>query len=203
MNNETKVEILLTNKSIDDLQIPCLVLPFFSDEKPLKGINGFADWRLNGNFSRQLEKNRVKGEPGEMTLVLTSKRLKAQNVLFLGLGKKENLNPKLYQDGLNNLLGLLCKSKQSDFVLGLNYLLSPKEQSFWVADFILKNMKKKSRSLIPKKWTLLVEEKELKSCFESLQHKFGNRLVFLVENLPTEEKTRKPFTLRQAHVNVS
>src|SRR5438874_9265009 len=45
-----------------------LVLPFFSDERPLRGAAGLCDWRLCGRLSRLLASGRVQGQWGETTL---------------------------------------------------------------------------------------------------------------------------------------
>jgi hypothetical protein len=41
-----------------------LVLPFFSDERPLRGAAGLCDWRLCGRLSRMLQAGRVAGQLG-------------------------------------------------------------------------------------------------------------------------------------------
>lgn len=62
-----------------------LVLPFFADERPLRGAAGTADWRLCGRLSRLVVGGRVAGTFGETTL-LPSTRLPFSKVLLFGLG---------------------------------------------------------------------------------------------------------------------
>ena len=45
-----------------------LMLPFFADERPLRGAAGLCDWRLCGRLSRMLHAGRVRGAWGETTL---------------------------------------------------------------------------------------------------------------------------------------
>jgi hypothetical protein len=43
-------------------QVPeTLVLPFFADERPLRGAAGLCDWRLCGRLSRLLQSSSVAG----------------------------------------------------------------------------------------------------------------------------------------------
>src|SRR4051812_50168900 len=54
---------------LDATQAPeALVLPFFSDERPLRGAAGLCDWRLCGRLSRLLLGGRGRGNWGETTL---------------------------------------------------------------------------------------------------------------------------------------
>jgi hypothetical protein len=63
-----------------------LVLPFFSDERPLRGAAGLCDWRLCGRLSRMLQAGRVGGQLGESTLYPPGKRLPFARLLLVGLG---------------------------------------------------------------------------------------------------------------------
>src|SRR5207249_1696950 len=62
-----------------------LVLPFFSDERPLRGAAGLCDWRLCGRLSRLLQSGRVGGHRGEATLY-PARRLPFARLLLVGLG---------------------------------------------------------------------------------------------------------------------
>jgi hypothetical protein len=68
-----------------------LGLPFFADERPLRGAAGLVDWRLCGRLSRMLLAGRVDGQFGETTL-LPSSRLPFGRVLLLGLGESERFS---------------------------------------------------------------------------------------------------------------
>ncbi|HEX4458868.1 MAG TPA: M17 family peptidase N-terminal domain-containing protein [Polyangia bacterium] len=63
-----------------------LVLPFFSDERPLRGAAGLCDWRLCGRLSRMLQTGRVSGASGEATLYPPGKRLPFSRLFLFGLG---------------------------------------------------------------------------------------------------------------------
>jgi hypothetical protein len=75
---------------LEGAQIPdALVLPFFSDERPLRGAAGLVDWRLGGRLSRMLQSGRVRGERGEATLYPppgSPRRVPFPRLLLFGLG---------------------------------------------------------------------------------------------------------------------
>ena len=75
-----------------------LVLPFFSDERPLHGAAGLCDWRLCGRLSRLLRSARVAGKWGETTLypplVAGARRLPFQRLMLVGLGAADGFDEK-------------------------------------------------------------------------------------------------------------
>jgi len=71
---------------IDALRCEAIVLPFFSDERPLRGAPGLCDWRLCGRLSALLQRERVTGAFGEVTLVPGRPRLPFDKLLLFGAG---------------------------------------------------------------------------------------------------------------------
>ena len=71
-----------------------LVLPFFGDERPLRGAAGLCDWRLCGRLSRMLQSSRVAGKSGEVTLYPPGKRLPFARLLLVGLGPGDRFDEK-------------------------------------------------------------------------------------------------------------
>ncbi|HUQ01564.1 MAG TPA: M17 family peptidase N-terminal domain-containing protein [Kofleriaceae bacterium] len=63
-----------------------LLLPVFSDERPLRGAAGLADWRLGGRLTRLIKKHQLKGEKGETMMMPPGRRLSFQRVFLFGLG---------------------------------------------------------------------------------------------------------------------
>lgn len=63
-----------------------LVVPVWSDVRPLRGAAGLLDWRLCGRLSQMLREGRFSGNPGEKLLLATS-RVSWQRVLAVGLGE--------------------------------------------------------------------------------------------------------------------
>jgi hypothetical protein len=68
------------------------VAGFFSDERPLRGPAGRADWRLCGLVSELIEGKRIKGNLNEAVLAPTVDRLYAPRLLMLGLGRRSRFD---------------------------------------------------------------------------------------------------------------
>jgi hypothetical protein len=70
--------------------VDALVLSFFNDERPLRGVAGLADWRLCGRISRLLKAGKLSGARGEVTLLPPAgKRMTFQRLLLFGLGESD------------------------------------------------------------------------------------------------------------------
>jgi hypothetical protein len=76
----------------------CLA-PVFSDVRPLRGVAGLVDWRLNGHLSERLRQERFTGERGER-LLLPTRRLPWKAVLALGLGPSRDFDDDRFRDAL-------------------------------------------------------------------------------------------------------
>lgn len=68
-----------------------IVVGFFSDVRPLKGLAGEIDWLFNGEISRLILDGKLNGQIGD-SLLLCSNRLKTRNVLLLGMGYREKFD---------------------------------------------------------------------------------------------------------------
>jgi hypothetical protein len=63
-----------------------LVIPVWSDVRPLRGAAGLLDWRLCGKLSQMLRDGRFSGTVGEKLLLATG-RIPWQRVLAVGVGE--------------------------------------------------------------------------------------------------------------------
>ncbi|HSN84998.1 MAG TPA: M17 family peptidase N-terminal domain-containing protein [Polyangiales bacterium] len=83
-----------TLESLDELQAEILVLPYFSDERPLRGAAGFVDWRSCGALSRKLMAGYLEGRFGDKALIAAPAKLRVEALLLIGLGNSNDFNPK-------------------------------------------------------------------------------------------------------------
>ena len=90
-----------------------LVLPFFSDERPLRGAAGLCDWRLCGRLSRLLQTARVGGKLGECTLYppngAGAKRLPFLRLLLIGLGAADRFDEKAAHEAARLIADKMAK----------------------------------------------------------------------------------------------
>lgn len=75
-----------------------LVIPIWSDIRPLRGVAGLLDWRLCGRLSQLLRDGRVSGAPREKLLLVTG-RIPWKRLLVLGLGASVDFDEHAFRDG--------------------------------------------------------------------------------------------------------
>ncbi len=81
------MEIILSSKTPERVECEAIILTFFQEEKPLKGLSGLVDWRLHGFISRAMIDKFVTGRFAEKTLIASNALLLAPKILCVGLGK--------------------------------------------------------------------------------------------------------------------
>jgi hypothetical protein len=64
-----------------------MVVPIWTDVRPLRGAAGLVDWRLCGRLSQVLREGRLAGTPGEKLLLVTN-RIRWRRVLAIGVGDR-------------------------------------------------------------------------------------------------------------------
>ena len=109
----------LSSKEIDKLEAEAIVLPFFSDERPLKGANGLIDWRMNGSVSRLLMEGKISGKRGESVLILPRKRIKGDKILMVGLGDSSEFNGSLLEGVSADILRQIAKIGVNNFAIAI------------------------------------------------------------------------------------
>ncbi len=69
-----------------------VVLPLWSDERPLSGMGALIDWRACGQLSSNLRRGLTTGARGESTLTLTRGIASAWRMVLIGLGPRGGLD---------------------------------------------------------------------------------------------------------------
>ncbi len=93
--------------SLDQLKTEALCVPFFADERPLRGVPGLLDWRLCGRISDYLVRGAMLGELGEAVLMPARPRLMAERLLWLGAGGQDALSEATFRAFVRVLFGRL------------------------------------------------------------------------------------------------
>ena len=85
------VEVLF--QDIKKLDTDALVVGFFEDVRPLKGIAGELDWLLCGALSSLLLEKKVRGSLGDVALLTSQAKVPAQKLFMIGLGTRAGITP--------------------------------------------------------------------------------------------------------------
>jgi hypothetical protein len=85
----------LTLEAVDAAAAESLCLFIASDERPLTGLAGLADWRLSGKLSRLLRSGLLTGDAGEAVLTPPGARLGFKKLFLFGVGPSDQPDEKL------------------------------------------------------------------------------------------------------------
>ena len=77
---------------LDELVADLIVLPFFSDERPLRGTSDLVDWRTKGLLSTRIATGSIAGLPGDKERIPLKPHLQIENALLWGLGHSSSFD---------------------------------------------------------------------------------------------------------------
>ncbi len=84
-----------------------LVLSFFSNERPLHGAAGLADWRLYGQLSRLITAGHCAGGRGESLMMPAGPRLPFERIFLFGLGDGKRMKDAEYSSYVTTIRAAL------------------------------------------------------------------------------------------------
>ena len=76
----------VVHQDVTRVESEAVVVGFFEDVRPLKGLAGQLDWLLCGSLSDLLIANKLRGSTGEVALLSARGKIPAQKVFLVGLG---------------------------------------------------------------------------------------------------------------------
>ncbi len=85
-------------ENLDEIEGTCLVLTSFSDDRPLRGLTGLVDWRLNGQLSRLVLNEFIDAHYQESMLAPIEGRLPFQRILLVGMGKRSDFTAERFEE---------------------------------------------------------------------------------------------------------
>ena len=92
------MEVYVDDRDISEIPCDLFGLWHFSDEKPLKGIAGLLDWRLDAKISRLVISGRIQGVWGEKVMIGSLDGLSGKDVIIVGLGPMKDFDVSRMQD---------------------------------------------------------------------------------------------------------
>lgn len=98
-------------RRLDALKSEALCIPFFEDERPLRGALGLVDWRLCGLLSRLIMRSRISGARGETVLVPARPKLTVEKLLLFGGGPRAQFDEDVFTQGVAHMLTTLTRAR--------------------------------------------------------------------------------------------
>ncbi|HEX7506404.1 MAG TPA: M17 family peptidase N-terminal domain-containing protein [Polyangia bacterium] len=95
-----------------------LVVPVWSDVRPLRGATGLLDWRLCGRLSQMIREGRVSGAVHEKLLLVTN-RIPWRRVLAVGVGVSTAFDEDAFRSAIDCSLQALRGIGASSIAMAL------------------------------------------------------------------------------------
>jgi hypothetical protein len=97
-------------ESLDTLEgVDTLMLFVGEDERPLRGVAGYTDWRMCGKLSQLLVDNFFTGAMGDSVLLPSANRVRVGRIMVAGLGSLRDLSPSVAGEALKSAAQKLNK----------------------------------------------------------------------------------------------
>jgi len=124
---------------LDQLEHDMLVIAHFEDERPLRGVGGLVDWRLNGKLSRFILDGFITGAWGEQVMYPQGGRLPFNNLLYFGLGERDKFGSTRFREISSRILRTVMRLGVSSLALSLpgreTVKLVPRQAiDFWLGE---------------------------------------------------------------------
>ncbi|EKD50927.1 MAG: hypothetical protein ACD_62C00395G0017 [uncultured bacterium] len=116
------MKLSFTSQKIDKIPSEIVVLMLYENDIPFKGILGVLDWRINGRLSEFFKREKFRGKAKELLLIPSESRFKSQEMLVMGLGKKELFEKDHISQVLDYFLDTIEKKKMKQVCFSLSQL---------------------------------------------------------------------------------
>ena len=94
------VKVIL--KDLKNLAAEALIVGFYEDVRPLKGVAGELDWLLCGSLSALLLSKKLSGSLGDVALVTSQGKVPVQKIFMVGLGPRNGMTPATLRSAARN-----------------------------------------------------------------------------------------------------
>jgi hypothetical protein len=102
---------------LSEIEAACLFI--FEDERPLRGVAGYLDWRLCGSLSHMLRDGHFAGTRGEALLFPVWGRVPMGRVFCFGSGKSTAFDGRVFSEVSRHACEALTKAGARGFVAHL------------------------------------------------------------------------------------
>jgi len=101
----------------DETTYDALLVPVFTDERPLRGAAGLADWRLCGRLTRLVKRGRLTGIQGETLMMPPGRRLRFDRVFLFGVGGSSGYGDQRLRHDVRWMRDVALAAGAEDFAL--------------------------------------------------------------------------------------
>jgi hypothetical protein len=110
-----RLDLRLTYRHLDQLWCQAVVVFVFEDDSLLAGYLSRLNEKLAGSLTQLIDRHFLTGKRGELLLVASQERIKADKVLFVGLGPTNTFSSETLSSAVKNVSSTLERLKLHEF----------------------------------------------------------------------------------------
>jgi len=110
-----KFDLRLTHRFLDQLWCQAVVAFLFKDQSLLTGYLSRLDEKLTGTLTQLIGKNFFSGKRNELILIASQERIKADKLLFVGLGSPKSYSFEILSAAIKKISSTLEKLELYEF----------------------------------------------------------------------------------------
>jgi hypothetical protein len=110
-----KLDLRLTHRFLDQLWCQTVVAFLFKDKSLLAGYLSRLDEKLTGTLTQLIDTNFLTGKRDELILIASQQRIKADKLLFVGLGSPKSYSFEILSTAIKRISSTLEKLELYEF----------------------------------------------------------------------------------------
>jgi hypothetical protein len=110
-----KLDLRLTHRFLDQLWCQTVVAFLFKDKSLLAGYLSRLDEKLTGTLTQLIDTNFLTGKRDELILIASQERIKADKLLFVGLGSPKSYSFEILSTAIKRISSTLEKLELYEF----------------------------------------------------------------------------------------
>jgi hypothetical protein len=110
-----RLDLRLTHRRLDQLWCQAVVVFVFEDDSLLAGYLSRLNEKLAGSLTQLIDRHFLTGRHGELLLVASQERIKADKVLLVGLGPTSSFSSETLSAAVRNVSSTLERLKLYEF----------------------------------------------------------------------------------------
>lgn len=136
------MDLRLTHRHLDQLWCQAVVALVFEDDSLLTGYLSRLNEKLAGSLTQLIDRDFLTGKRGELLLVASQERIKADKLLFVGLGPVSSFSSETLSSAVRNISSTLERLKLYEFGIMVPWIEEMKTEYVELIKSTIRNLVK-------------------------------------------------------------
>ena len=135
-----RLDLRLTHRFLDQLWCQAVVAFLFNDASLLTGYLSRLDEKLTGTLTQLVDTNFLTGKRDELILIASQERIKAEKLLFVGLGSPKNYSFDVLSSAIKKISSTLERLALYEFGIMVPWIKGIKADYIELTKLTIRNL---------------------------------------------------------------